>query len=132
MMVWEQRRRRRRAFRGARSFSEDRRHVARGELLPGRFSVLAVRVAFLEGVVRRPRETHRVRQAAERREGALARPVPEPPGRWQAPALERRGLAGGLAGGLLAVRSGPQATLIGCVGGAAFTVAIDYFLSTRE
>ncbi|CAH0375398.1 unnamed protein product [Pelagomonas calceolata] len=120
MVVCEQRRRRRRAFRGAareergeacaasrgaRSFSEDRRHVARGELLPGRFSVLAVRVAFLEGVVRRPRETHRDRQAAERREGVLPRPVPEPSGRWQAPALERRGLAGGLAGGSLAARA---------------------------
>ena len=68
--------------------------------------MLAVRVAFLEGVVRRPRETHRDRQAAERREGVLlARPVPEPPGRWQAPALERRGLAGGLAGGSLAARA---------------------------
>ena len=123
MVVCEQRRRRHRAFRGApreergesvcriarrTEFSEDRRHVARGELLPGRFSVLAVRVAFLEGVVRRPRETHRDRQAAERREGVLlARPVPEPPGRWQAPALERRGLAGGLAGGAVAMVAMP-------------------------
>ena len=36
--------------------------------------------------------------------------------------------AGCFTGAALAVRAGPQASALGCVGFAAFSAAIDYFL----
>jgi hypothetical protein len=41
-------------------------------------------------------------------------------------------MAGCVAGGLLTARAGPQAMVIGCAGFTAFSVAIDYFMHTRD